>query len=73
MFDVDRLRQWAQLLLNHGPDISYWASVPFVVSTMQALATSLEKAIKDIGVLRAATLAREEDTLRASRPAVETR
>ena len=53
MLDVDRLREWARLLLVHGPDISHWGSVPFVASKMQTLATDLEKAIRDIGRLRA--------------------
>lgn len=74
MLDVDRLRQWAQLLLNHGADISYWASVPFVVSTMQILATNVEKAIRDIGVLRSALPASvappQEDRYYALRDAV---
>lgn len=52
MLDVDRLRAWAQNLLTHGPDISHWGSVPFVVGKMQAIATGMERAIKDIGVLR---------------------
>ena len=56
MLDVDRLRDWARLLLVHGPDIGHWGSVPFVVSKMQTLATDLEKAIRDIGTLREAAL-----------------
>lgn len=54
MLDVDRLRDWARLLLVHGSDISHWASVPFVASKLQILATDLEKAVCDIGTLRAA-------------------
>ncbi len=53
MLDVDRLRDWANLLLIHGPDISYWGSLHFVVSKMQIMATEMEKAIRDIGTLRA--------------------
>lgn len=53
MLDVDRLRDWARLLLEHGADISHWGSVPFVVGKMQIMATEMEKAIRDIGVLRA--------------------
>lgn len=55
MLDVDRLRDWARLLLVHGADISHWGSVPFVAGKMQIMATSLEKAIRDIGELRAAS------------------
>lgn len=51
---ADRLREWARLLLIYGTDISQWESVPFVVSTMQTMATDIEKAIRDIGRLRAA-------------------
>jgi len=53
MLDVDRLRNWAQLLLTHGADISHWGSVTFVAGTMQILATDIEKAVRDIGALRA--------------------
>jgi len=52
MLDVDRLRDWARLLLTHGADIGHWASVPHLASKMQTLATMLEKAIRDIGALR---------------------
>lgn len=52
MLDVDRLREWARLLLVHGADVSHWASVPYVAGKMQTLATGLEKAIRDIGTLR---------------------
>lgn len=52
MLDVDRLREWARLLLTHGADISHWASVPHVASKMQILATALEKVIHEIGTLR---------------------
>lgn len=54
MLDVDRLREWARLLLVHGADISHWGSVPYVAGKMQTLATDIEKAIRDIGILRAA-------------------
>ncbi len=73
MLDVDRLRDWARLLLEHGPDIGQWGSVPFVVSKMQTMATCLEKTIKDVGTLRAqveaatsalAVSQRERDELR---------
>ncbi len=57
MLDVDRLRDWARLLLVHGADISQWGSVPFVASKMQTLATELEHAIRDIGTLRSALAA----------------
>ena len=53
MLDADRLREWARLLLIHGPDISHWGSVPFVASKMQTLATGIEKAVRDVGTLRA--------------------
>lgn len=52
MLDVDRLREWARLILVHGPDISYWGSPTFVASKMQTLATCIEKAVRDIGTLR---------------------
>lgn len=57
MLDVDRLREWARLLLVHGADIGHWGSVPFVAGKMQTLATCLEKAIRDIGTLRSERLA----------------
>ena len=41
MLDVDRLREWARLILVHGADISHWGSVPFVASKMQILATGI--------------------------------
>ena len=53
MLDVDRLRNWAQNILAHGADISHWASVPFVVATLQTLATNLEHTVHDVGLLRA--------------------
>jgi len=53
MLDVDRLRDWARLLLTHGRDVTHWASVPHLASRMQTLATGLEKAVRDIGTLRA--------------------
>ena len=53
MLDADRLRQYAQNLLTYGPDITHWASLPHVVSKLQTLATCIEKAVRDIGVLRA--------------------
>lgn len=52
MIDVDRLREWARLILVHGADIGQWGSAPFVASKLQILATDLEKTIQDIGVLR---------------------
>ena len=57
MLDVDRLREWARLLLLHGHEINHWCwwgSIPSVAGKMQIMATEMEKAIKDIGVLRAA-------------------
>ena len=53
MLDVDRLRDWARLLLTHGPDIGHWGSVTHVAGKMQMIATGIEKAIRDIGTLRA--------------------
>lgn len=53
MLDVDRLRDWARLLLTHGADVSHWASVPHLAGRMQTLATQLEKEIRDVGELRA--------------------
>ena len=53
MLDVDRLREWARLLLVHGADIGHWGSVPHVAGRMQILATNIEKAVRDIGILRA--------------------
>lgn len=52
MLDVDRLREWARLLLVHGADISHWGSVPFVAGKMQIMATEMETVIRDIGTLR---------------------
>lgn len=54
MLDVDRLRDWARLILLYGPDISNWGGTAFVASKMQIMATGMEKAIRDIGTLRAA-------------------
>lgn len=52
MLDVDRLREWARLLLVHGPDISHWGSVQFVASKLQIIATCMEHTIRDVGSLR---------------------
>lgn len=52
MLDVDRLREWALLLLIHGADIGHWGSVSHVAGKMQMIATSIERAIRDIGALR---------------------
>src|SRR5690349_20613775 len=52
MLDVDRLRDWANNLLVYGPDISQWCDRVFVASKMQQMATGIEKAVRDIGVLR---------------------
>lgn len=52
MLDVDRLREWARLLLVHGADISHWASTTHVARKMQLIATGIEKAVRDIGKLR---------------------
>lgn len=54
MLDVDRLREWARLLLVHGTDLGHWGSVTHVAGKMQLIATGVEKAIEDIGRLRAA-------------------
>lgn len=53
MLDVDRLREWARLLLVHGADIGHWGSVPHVAGKLQIIATNVEKAVRDIGILRA--------------------
>lgn len=57
MLDVDRLRDWARLLLIN------WAAPlpPSVAGQMQIMATSIEKAVRDIGTLRS-----ERDNLRAA-------
>lgn len=52
MLDVDRLREWARLLLVYGPDISNWGGLPFVAGKMQTIATGMEKAIREVGQLR---------------------
>jgi hypothetical protein len=52
MLDVDRLRQWANNLLIYGSDISAWGDRVFVAGKMQEIATGVEKAVRDIGVLR---------------------
>lgn len=57
MMDADRLRDWARLLLEHGPNISYWGDRMFVVSKLQTIATGIEKAVRDIGTLRALSAA----------------
>jgi NTP pyrophosphatase (non-canonical NTP hydrolase) len=56
MLDADRLREWARLLLVHGADVSHWGSTAFVASKMQTIATGIEKAVRDIGILRSAAL-----------------
>ena len=68
MLDVDRLREWARLLLVHGADISHWGSVPHVASKMQILATSIEKAVRDIGELRKLASLSGEATPSAATP-----
>lgn len=52
MLDVDRLREWARLILVHGADIGHWGSTAYVVGRMQVMATCIEKAVRDIGTLR---------------------
>lgn len=52
MLDVDRLREWARLLLVHGADIGHWGSVAHVAGKMQVIATGIERAVRDIGTLR---------------------
>lgn len=62
MLDVDRLREWARLLLLHGDEINHWCwwgSVPSVASKMQIMATEMEKAIRDIGMLQRAGIITE--------------
>ena len=54
MTAADRLRAWAQLILVYGNDISNWGDRLFVVSKMQIMATEIEHAVRDIGVLRKA-------------------
>lgn len=64
MLDVDRLREWARLILEHGSDMSHWGDRFFVVSKMQMIATGIEKAVREIGELRTAR-DRAEDALSA--------
>lgn len=52
MLDVDRLREWARLLLVHGPNVGHWASVTHLAGKMQLIATGIERAVRDIGTLR---------------------
>ncbi len=54
MLDADRLREWARLILIHGNDIGHWGSVPHVANKLQLIATGIEKAVRDIGILRRA-------------------
>lgn len=61
MLDVDRLRDWSRLLLVHGADLGHWGSVTDVAGKMQMIATGIEKAVRDIGTLRA-----QRDRLRAA-------
>lgn len=68
MLDVDRLREWARLLLVYGPDIGNWGSVPFVVAKMQTLATDIEKTVRDVGALRE----QRAELLSALKDAIET-
>lgn len=53
MLDVDRLRQWASNIAIYGSGIGYWASPTFVSEELQRIASALEQAIRDIGMLRA--------------------
>lgn len=53
MLDVDRLREWARLILEYGSDISHWGDRFHVASKMQTMATCMEKEIRDVGLLRA--------------------
>jgi hypothetical protein len=53
MLDVDRLRSWASLIDIHGADITHWGRVPFVVAKLCEIADGIERAVKEIGQLRA--------------------
>lgn len=52
MLDVDRLREWARLLLAAPCTSSPLGRAVHVAGQMQILATNLERAIRDIGALR---------------------
>jgi hypothetical protein len=65
MLDVDRLRTWANNILVYGSDISQWGDRVFVAGKMQQIATGIEKAVRDIGVLRSASLGSGSPTRRA--------
>ena len=52
MLDADRLRQWADNIEVHGGDVTYWASMLFLVTKLRELSSSVEQAVRDIGMLR---------------------
>ena len=52
MLDSDRLRQWADNIEVHGGDVTYWASMLFLVTKLRELSSSVEQAVRDIGTLR---------------------
>lgn len=53
MLDADRLRLWADRISEYGRDITQWGSPAFVVEQLRRIATGIEQAVRDIGVLRA--------------------
>lgn len=53
MLDADRLRAWANNLLVYGADVGQWGDLIHMAGRMQQIATSIEQAVRDIGLLRA--------------------
>ena len=39
----ERLRQWADSLAMHGPDISHWGILPFVIAELRRMAAEVEE------------------------------
>ncbi len=52
MLDADRLRQWADNIEVHGGDVTYWASMLFLVTKLREIADNVAEAVRDIGTLR---------------------
>lgn len=50
--DSDRLRQWAEKLDIHGPDVSNFADRRFVCEQLRAIAGRIEATVAEVGTLR---------------------
>ncbi len=54
LLDVDRLRQWADKIETHGPDLMHWASPSFIVVRLREIADRIDQTVREVGQLRAA-------------------